>query len=476
MVVKDGFIEVRLGAQEQSTGWESNLEVTPKLELATRVGDPWVERWDLEASPVWNVKLSGLAPIFEPRNPVLVPVWQPWPGEVVELAVSRPEAIAGATVTVNRGVHEISLGARQRVSKLTLSLRCSLGEDFLIDLPADAEITSLALNAREIPVRKDGSRVIIPLRPGDQTVTMMWKINRDLGVRVQVEEVRLPIESANVSTIISIPQNRLTLWANGPQMGPAVRFWGIVWFCSFIAGGGAGPDRANDAAARSNGCSLIIGLTQVPLVAALLVIGWLFFLAWRGQESFQHLKPREHNVLQVLLAGLTAIALGIIVVAVREGLLGTPEMFITGNGSSQTILRWFLGALRRAPAATVATLDFDLVVSILHVGVGALAGRCLDPLAARRLGTISAAAAFSGNRLHNPSPSRRRHPRFRRSRDRVLKLRQQIRHFFIRRLRKIFVPLTDAEEIFGHHDGCHLIRHHAHRFVGSPRNRGRADH
>ena len=293
-VVKDGYIDVRLGAQEESTGWESNLEVTPTLKLATRVGDPWVERWDLEASPVWNVTLSGLAPIFEARNPALVPVWQPWPGEGVELAISRPDAIAGATVTVNRGIHEISLGARQRVSKLSLSLRCSLGEDFLIGLPADAEITSLTLNAKEIPVRKDGARVIIPLRPGDQTVAMVWKINRDLGGRAQVEDVRLPVESANVSTSITIPPNRLTLWANGPQMGPAVRFWGIL-VCSLIAAVALG--RLGRSPLRTfEWMLLIIGLTQVPLPAALLVVGWLFYLAWRGQEAFQLITPWLYNV------------------------------------------------------------------------------------------------------------------------------------------------------------------------------------
>ena len=52
--------------------------------------------------------------------------------------------------------------------------------------------------------------------------------------------------------------------------------------------------------------------------------------------------------VQVLLIGLTAIALGIIVLAVREGLLGVPEMFITGNGSSQTILRWYGRAATRS--------------------------------------------------------------------------------------------------------------------------------
>jgi len=93
-----------------------------------------------------NQFLSGLAPIFEaegedlvPGTAELVPVWRPWPGESVTLAITRPEAIAGATITVSRVTHEITLGKRQRTSELDLSLRCSLGEDFLVQLPANAE-------------------------------------------------------------------------------------------------------------------------------------------------------------------------------------------------------------------------------------------------------------------------------------------------------------------------------------------------
>jgi hypothetical protein len=47
------------------------------------------------------------------------------------------------------------------------------------------------------------------------------------------------------------------------------------------------------------------------------------------------------NLLQVLLLGLTAIALGILVFAVGEGLLGDPQMFIRGNGSSRVLLEWY---------------------------------------------------------------------------------------------------------------------------------------
>ena len=121
--------------------------------------------------------IAGLAPTFESGNPDLVPVWHPWPGESVDLTVSRPQGIAGATVTVSRATHEIALGKRQRVSKLELSLRCSVGQDFLVDLPADAEVTSLLHNREAIPVRKESTKVIVPLRPGEQTVSIGWKTN-----------------------------------------------------------------------------------------------------------------------------------------------------------------------------------------------------------------------------------------------------------------------------------------------------------
>jgi hypothetical protein len=86
---------------------------------------------------------------------------------------------------------------------------------------------------------------------------------------------------------------------------------------------------------------LVIGLTQVSLPAALVVVGWLFFLAWRGSEGFQRLGNWRYNLLQILLIFLTLGALGVLISAVGEGLLGRPEMFVIGNDSTRTELRWF---------------------------------------------------------------------------------------------------------------------------------------
>ena len=93
------------------------------------------------------------------------------------------------------------------------------------------------------------------------------------------------------------------------------------------------------------------------------MVGWLFFVAWRGTESFQRLQRQGYNLLQVALIGITAVALGVLLTVVGEGLLGRPEMFIIGNGSSQAELRWLRLAwqnfssgsfFKKAPAAPTA--------------------------------------------------------------------------------------------------------------------------
>lgn len=338
-VVKDGFMEIRLGAREQSFAWESELPVSKQLSLATHSTDTWVEHWRLAASPVWNVTLAGLAPTFEQPDSRLVPVWHPWPGEKVDLTVSRPEAIAGATMTVNRATLEVTLGRRQRTTQLNCSLRSSLGEDFLVELPADADVTTLSLDGAAVPVHKEAGKLVVPLHPGEQTVAIDWKRNIALGLRAAIDEVRLPVESANITSTLNVPEDRWVLWAGGPQRGPAVRFWGIL-VCALLAALVLGR-MARSPLKIAEWMLLVIGLTQVPLPAGLAVVGWLFFVTRRGGDSFQHLGRFSYNALQIVLIFLTLAVFIILIAAVGEGLLGRPEMFIRGNDSTPTTLHWF---------------------------------------------------------------------------------------------------------------------------------------
>jgi hypothetical protein len=220
-----------------------------------------------------------------------------------------------------------------------LSLRSSLGEDFLIGLPADAEPTSLVSGGETLPIRRDGANVIVPLTPGSREINLQWRQNQPLVFQTSAEPVTLPVECANITTIVNVPDDRWVLWSHGPLRGPAVRFWGIL-LGSLLAAWVLGRMRGSPL--RTHEWMLLsVGLTQIPLSAALVVVGWLFVLAWRGGATFPRLPNWLHNALQGMLALVSLIVLGIFIGIVAAGLLGSPEMFISGNGSSRTMLNWF---------------------------------------------------------------------------------------------------------------------------------------
>lgn len=340
VAVEGGRIDVRLGANETEFSWNGELPVQDKIPLAAEKTDRWVEGWHLVTSPVWNISIAGLDPVFETGQADLIPVWHPWPGEKVELALSRPEAITGATMTIRHVARGLNLGGRQRTSALGLRVQCSLGDDLAIGLEDGAEITALKHDGQAIPVRKDAGKLVVPVKPGEQTVDVEWKCAQELGLRASADRVLLPVESSNVNVTMRVPENRWILWAHGPLLGPAVRFWTIL-VCALIAAQLLGALRLSPLK-RGQWALLALGLTQVHFIPALVVVLWLFALAWRGKGASATLSaPWVFNLFQLLLLALTVVVVGVLLDVLRTGLLGSPEMFISGNGSTSTELRWF---------------------------------------------------------------------------------------------------------------------------------------
>jgi hypothetical protein len=337
--VEGGAIEVRLAPNEEEAAWEGELSPANDLTLSTREADAWTEQWRLLASPVWNVTFTGVAPLFEDLEGQLVPLWQPWPGESATLTVSRPKAVEGAAVTIDSAVHTVNPGRRQMASTLNLTLRTSLGEDFPIRLPAGAEVTSLSHDGRSIPVRKDGDAVVVPLKPGSQNLIVEWRLPSKGGTWTLADAVVLPVEAANVNTEIQPPRDRWLLWSEGPQQGPAFRFWGVLIFALLAA---VVLSRVPNSPLRLHEWMLLsLGLTQVPVILALFVVAWLFLLKWRGADGYQALPGWAYNLCQSGLIFLTLLSIGIFIGIASSGLLGDPEMYIVGNGSSDSRLIWY---------------------------------------------------------------------------------------------------------------------------------------
>lgn len=339
LTTADRRVEVRLGAHEESLEWQSELTPGETLTLQAEDADRWVERWHLEASPVWNVAMDGLAPLYLNAERSLVPVWRPWPGESVTLKVTRPEAIRGQTMTLREVAYDTRLGGYQRSARLTLDVHASLGHELGIPLPADAEVTGLTSDGQRVPVRLDGGRALIPVRPGEQSIALEWTAARPLSARDGAEPLRLPVESANVTATIAVPAQRWVLWADGPQRGPAVRFWALI-VCALVFAWGLGAVPL-PTLRRWEWALLLVGLTQTSLFGAFFFVLWIFALAARGRYGPHTRSWIGFDLGQLALAFGAVIAAVVLVSVLHVGLLGGPRMFISGEGSNASLLRWF---------------------------------------------------------------------------------------------------------------------------------------
>ena len=350
-----GSITVTLPADGMESSWESELPNTPEIQLTSQAGLQWVERWSLVPSAVWNVRFEGLGPIYEGGAETLVPVWYPWPGESVRLMIERPQAVDGRTLTVQSVSRTLDLGWRRRNTTLSLQIETSLGGEFPVRVPEEATVRAVQRDGLPLPVRREQGQVMVGLQPGSQAVTVEWSTDVPLTTRSAFEPIGLPVEAANVTSQMQVPESRWILWANGPLRGPAVQFWAVLAVAIVL---GLALGRVAGSPLKTHEwVLLLIGLTQVSVFAAATVAAWLFLLARRGRRDPQADHWLAFDLMQLLLVGLTVAALAILVVVVSRGLLGRPEMFITGNGSFENQLRWFA-------ADSAPDLDRPSVVTI----------------------------------------------------------------------------------------------------------------
>ena len=82
------------------------------------------------------------------------------------------------------------------------------------------------------------------------------------------------------------------------------------------------------------------------------------------------------------------VSLGMLFLAVEQGLLGSPDMQIIGNQSSAFNLNWYQD--RSSPTIADSDADFRAVdsVSIIDAGLVAMAGSVIAQLAEMGLGVF----------------------------------------------------------------------------------------
>jgi hypothetical protein len=255
------------------------------------------------------------------------------------LHLTRPQGVTGQVLTIDRSHLLVNPGQRITDSTLTLNLRSSRGGQHPLMLPENAELQAVKINGESQPIRQEGLAITLPIKPGEQAVEIAF--SQPIGIQslLTTPTLDLGLESVNTNIQVNMPDNRLILWVGGQPIGPAVMIWGVLIVIGIAA---IGLGQISLTPLKGYQWFLLgMVLSQVEVLLMLSVVVWFIVLGWREQLAAADTPAWQFNFIQVGLEILTMIALYALISAIEQGLLGSPEMHIAGNGSSASQLLWY---------------------------------------------------------------------------------------------------------------------------------------
>ena len=337
--VKGGKVIAAIGANQNVFSWNSQLERSSGLVLAAGTDQPWSETWQLTASPTWHVAFSGV-PEVDTSNLSMhwIAEFDPLPGETLNVYVDRPDAIAGSTLAIDSVFLTTHVGKRASDSTLSFSYRSTQGAQHPITLPEGAEVTRVSVDGRSIPLRPEGNVLPLGIEPGQHQVEVDWRGADGAGTRNQTAVVNLNSPASNLRLQLQLPENRWVLFTGGPTLGPVVLYWAeliaMIGFALLLGRIKRTPLKTHD------WILLGLGLSTFSWGMLLLFAAWLFVMDYQ-KEIRARLEGQQFNLMQLALGMFTIIVLVNLLVAVPNGLLGSPDMQIIDSDRQANTLNWF---------------------------------------------------------------------------------------------------------------------------------------
>lgn len=355
--VREGKLTIGMADGEDEATWGSTLDKTETLSLTAPDLGSHAEVWKILVSPTWHVDFDGVPESAGTDSAAPDDYhefeFHPLPGETLTLRVTKPVAVDGATRAIDSLNLVSEFGLRARTHTLSFDLRASQGGEQVISLPKDAELLGVSRDGATISARTLDGKLSLPIIPGAQKYEVRFRDNAEMATRISTPEIALGLPAANINLQINLPNDRWLLAAFGPAVGPAVLFWGellvailLAWLLSRWR---QGPLRFH------HWLLLVLGFSTFSWLALLVVVGWLFALDWRARSA--PVANWKFNLAQLGLVGLSLVALACLFESIRNGLLGSPDMMVRGNGSWSSQLLWFADRSADAlPSASVISL------------------------------------------------------------------------------------------------------------------------
>lgn len=340
--VREGQVELPIPEGVDSVRWQSNIGKREQLQLQAADLADHAEQWQIEVSPLWRVRFAGLPesmPVDEVGDDWHIFSFQPLPGETLTVDVKRPDPAAGGSQAIENVRIESNVGQRASEHTLRFTLRSSQGGERVVGLPDAAELLSVDRDGEALSVRLEAGQLSLPVSPGNQEFTVRFREGEGVRMVNTTPVITLGLPAANITVQQTLPDDRWVLRTQGPVVGPAVLYWGelvvvvlVAWALSWQRWT---PLR------RRDWLLLGLGFSTFSWWALLVVVVWLFALAWRERHGAALSGKYRFDAVQLALLVLTVIAAAALITAIPYGLLGQPEMHIVNPLDGYRPLQWF---------------------------------------------------------------------------------------------------------------------------------------
>ena len=354
--VRDHQAVITLNKNQRSVSWVSKLSNSLRIKLEASKQEQYVEHWAISSSPLWHIEYKGIPVIYHQRiGNNWRPEWQPWPGETVTIDVSRPGGIKGKTLTIDSSQLTLTPGEQLTTANLNFNIRSSLGGQHVIQIPGNADLQTVKINNQNMPIRKSSDGLSLPVTPGNHNINIEWRESRGINGLYQSSKINLGTDSVNNAVTVKPGYNRWVLFVSGPTMGPAILFWGmliVIIVISYFLG------RLKGTPLNSLQWVLLgFGLSASGPWGLVIIAAVIFALRARGMINTELLSRLKFNLIQLGLICLIFISISTLLSVIEQGLLGSPDMQITGNGSSSLQLNWYSDRIEQEiPLVTVFTV------------------------------------------------------------------------------------------------------------------------
>ncbi len=224
----------------------------------------------------------------------------------------------------------------------------------MIQLPPTAEVTAVVIDDRVQTMRAEDGQLTVPILPGSHSIQISWRDTGGMGLRTTTPDIDIGAPASNINVQLTTPGDRWLLATSGPKMGPAVLYWSelaaLIVFALILGRIGLSP------LTTRHWLLLGLGFSTFSWPVFMMVTVWL--LACGAREKLQaDLNWWRFNLIQIALAGITVIALYSVVAVLPDGLLGTPDMHVSGHTSGAGVLSWFADRSESVlPVAMVVTV------------------------------------------------------------------------------------------------------------------------